>query len=380
MSGAAAAGAIAIPRTAAAQLLPQQFSQQVTIAANVPLSGPMQSAGRQIVEGMQAAVDQTNMYGGRFGTAFAMRPFDDLDALAQTITNVQFAASDSTVVATVGGPDGSLDAAALGAYANSQMPLLIPASTADAITERGYRNVWRLPTKDSVEGQLFARFLAKRMKPKFALAITQDGDYGADVARGFRDQAQALGIASDIYIFPWQNPDYAAAARAALTKSPSYVYLCGETADLGPIIPALQAAGFTGTFGASEGFYNQSTLDRYGAAFAKGLVSTSFPPLELAPDVANALSDFRARTSVTAASAFAYAAAQIAMLASRRVQATNRLTMLSALQAPALYDTIVGPFQFGTNGDPIDPNLYFYTPEGAKFKFAGPSHPTPFIL
>ena len=129
---------------------------------------------------------------------------------------------------------------------------------------------------------------------------------------------------------------------------------------MGPLLDALKTAGYSGRFGASEGFFNQGTLDKYASALNGAVISTSFPPLDRAPDVANLLSDFRARAPVTAISAFAYAAAQIIISASKRSGATNKLTMLTALQTPISYDTVVGSFQFGFDGDPIDPNLYFY--------------------
>ena len=55
-----------------------------------------------------------------------MRTFDDMDALAQMIVNVQFAAADPTVIAMVGGLDGPLIAAALSNYQNTNMALVVP--------------------------------------------------------------------------------------------------------------------------------------------------------------------------------------------------------------------------------------------------------------
>ncbi|HET9394256.1 MAG TPA: branched-chain amino acid ABC transporter substrate-binding protein [Candidatus Rubrimentiphilum sp.] len=358
----------------------QSFQQQITIGVAAPLSGPRSDAGLQLLDGVQAAINETNNTIGSFGTAYAYRSFDDQDALAQMIENAQFAAADPSIVAMIGGLDGKLTTAALPTIANAQMPLIVSASTANSITDRGYRNVWRLPTKDGTEGSLFARFLAKRARPKYAIAVTQDGDYGPDVAQGFRDQASALGIKADTYSFAWDKPDYGAAAKEIVAKKPDYLYLCGETKGLGPLIPALKAAGYAGSFGAAEGFFNQATLDKYADALGAALVSTSFPPIERAPDVANVLTDFRARATVTAISAFAYAAAQIVISASRRNNATNRLATLSALQTPVSYDTIVGSFQFSFTGDPIDPNLYFYTATGGTFKYTAASHPTTFLL
>ena len=380
LSGAAALGAAAVPSAARAQLR-GQYAQQYTIAVNVPLSGDKGSAGRQIASGVQAAIDENTQLAGPYpGSVFAMRTFDDMDALAQAMVNVQFAAADPSVLAVIGGFDGSLTTASLATYANQQMPLIVPGSTADSITARGYRIVWRLPTKDSVEGQLHARFIAKRNKPKFALAVTQDGDYGYDAARAFVDQAKNLGVASDGYAFPYSKPDYGEHAKRIMTKDPEYILLCGTTDAMGPLIPALRTAGYKGVFGATEGFYDQSTASKYADAFAKGFISTSFPPLDRAPDILNTLNDFRSRYTVTALSAFAYAAAQIVMSAAKRTGANSRLALTSALQRPSSYDTIVGSFQFDFNGDPIDPNVFFYTIQDGKFKYVAPAHPTAFLL
>jgi ABC-type branched-subunit amino acid transport system substrate-binding protein len=380
LSGAGALGAAAIPRAAGAQFIPNRFQQQLTIAVNAPLSGDRGAAGRDILNGVQAAVDYTNRFGGTFTTAFAVRSFDDMDALAQSIVNVQFAQSDPTVMATIGGFDGSLISASLNTYENAQMPLLVPGSTADSVTARGYRNVWRLPTKDSIEGQLAALFLFKRQKPKLAIAVTQDGDYGSDVAQGFLNQAKSSGFPAYMYLFANEKPNYAAAAKEIFGKNPDFIYLCGTTGAMGPLIPALRAAGYKGKFGASQGFYNQATVHDHAGALEGGFISTSFPPLERAPDVVMALNDFRSRFPVTALSAFAYAAAQIVIAAARRTGATNRLTMMSALQSPSSYTTMVGQFQFAPTGDPIDPIVYFYAIADGKFKFIAPSHATPFVL
>jgi len=380
LSGAGALGAAALPLTAAAQFFPNRFQQQLTIGVNAPLSGERAAGGREIANGVQAAIDYTNRFGGTFGTAFAMRTFDDMDALAQAIVNVQFAAADATLIAMIGGFDGPLISASLNTYENSQMPLLVPGSTSDSVTARGYRNVWRLPTKDSLEGQLAARFIDKREKPKLAIAVAQDGDYGPDVAQGFLNQTKADGTPAFVYLFANEKPNYAASAKELVAKNPDFIYLCGVTAAMGPLIPALRVAGYKGKFGASQGFYNQAALNDYADALEGSVISTSFPPLDRAPDVAMALSDFRSRYSVTALSAFGYAAAQIVIAAARRTGATNRLTMTAALQTPSSYNTMVGQFQFAPTGDPIDPIVYFYTVAGGKFKFTAPSHATPFVL
>ena len=374
-----AAAAAALPRAVNAQ----QFVQQFTIAINAPLSGPYSLLGKQLADGALAAVVEENQTflptQGAGGTGFAIRPLDDGGTLAQAIANIRFAAADPTVIAVIGGPNNAIVTQTVPQYSDVRMPLLVPASTADGITARGYRNVWRLPTKDSSEGSLLARYVARKQRPHRAIAIAQDIPYGPDVARGFTDQMNALKILGMTYTFPAEHSDYSAAAREVLAKQPDYLYLCGTSEGLGPIAPALRSAGYAGALGASEGFFNQQTTDQFAAALEGALVSTSFPPLDRATNLPTLLPDFRARTAVTALSAFSYAAAQIVMDASRRAGGLSRLSMLTALRQPIGYDTIVGPFLFNAFGDPIDPNIYLYAVRGGKISYVEAAHPTSFV-
>lgn len=378
--GGTAAASLAASLPAAAQGLGQHFGQQITIAVNLPLSGRLIRAGERVTDGVRAAIQEADQLAGPLQRVFALRTFDDSGALASAITNVQFAADDPTIVATIGNLQGSVTDATLPQYAQAQMPLIVPTATADAITSHGYRNVWRLPTKDSVEGAYFAKFLAAH-KPKLALAVTQDGDYGYDVAQGFVRQAGLEKYPADAYVFPIDKPDFTLAAKTMMQKSPDYVYLCGRVEDMGPIVPALRAAGFTGAFGGSDGFFNAQTIRTYGTLIGSATFSSSFPPLERAPSAFQLLTDFRARYGeITALSAFGYAAAQIAISLVQRTGAADRLSFLSAMEQGGTFNTIVGDFTFSPTGDPIDPNVYFYTIEGQTFTYLKAARPTGFIL
>lgn len=372
------------PRLALAQVPPfgtaPGFQQELNIGINAPLSGPGQAAGEQLVIGVQAAVDYANQFMPSPSSAFALKTYDDMGQYAQSVNNLQFAASDVTVLAMIGGFDGDAIEQALPSYANAQMPLLVPACTADVVTSQGYRIVRRLPTDDTTEGVLFARFIAAHGKPKMAIAVSQQGVYGGDVMNGFTNQAHASKFAADGYVFPSEDPAFDLAAQRIVDRSPDYVYLCGQSARLGPLIPALQSAGFKGRFGACEGFYNEDTAKAYAAAFEHGYVSTSFPPLSRVPDATGELTFFRNRANITIISAFAYAAAQIIIGAIRRTGASNRLSTMSALQQFTTYNTLVGSFEFMPSGDPVDPNLYFYTISNGDWQYVEASHPSAFVL
>ena len=366
-----------------AQLLPgQSYLQQSSLGVSVPLSGPSQKYGEQIVAGVRAAVDYTNRYiASIHQRVFGIRTFDDQNSATVAITNVQIAANDPSVIAMIGNLTAGVTIPAIPQYQNVGFALLVPTITADGITDRAYRNVFRLPTKDTTEGLLFARATMLGRKPLVALAVALDDGYGYEVARGFTQQAKNDRHVADTMLFPSKGFDPANAAHAVLQRQPAYVFLAGRTDDLGPFAEALRLAGYVGEFGASNGFYGETTIARYARVMADALVATSLPPLDRIPDQIQQYTFIsRQLGEVTAFSAFGYAAAQIAIAASQRANATSRLTALSALQTGNNYDTLLGPFSFGVNGDPLLANVYLYKVTKDGFIYAKPAIATPYVI
>jgi ABC-type branched-subunit amino acid transport system substrate-binding protein len=271
--------------------------------------------------------------------------------------------------------------AALPHYANVGLAVIVPTVTADAITRRGFHNIYRLPASDSDSGRLFASTVLAGKKPVAALAVALDGSYGFDVARAFVQQAKSDHHPSDVLLFPKDQVDPAAAARTIFDRSPGYVFLAGKTAELGPVAEALRLAGYTGEFGASDGFYNPDTITKYGKLLSGASVASSLPPLARVPSIISLLSDFEHEVGqITAFSAYGYAAAQLMIAASQRSNASTRFSLLTAMQRGGTWTTLVGNFNFTISGDPLIPNIYLYTIGKDGFAFAQPAIRSGFVV
>ncbi|HEY5257061.1 MAG TPA: branched-chain amino acid ABC transporter substrate-binding protein [Candidatus Baltobacteraceae bacterium] len=379
-SAAAAAAAAALP--ARAQFAGQPlYAQQVTICVTATLSGARQAYGLQLVSGVRAAVDEANRLAPPLARVFGVRTLDDQDAIAVSITDAQVATADPSVIAVVGNLSNDVTRGTLSQYANLGLPLIVPTSSGDDITSQGYRNLLRLPTKDTTQGQLFARTVLPIVKPAYALAVTQASDYGPDIAQGFVAQGRNDRHKADSFSFSVQNPDYSAAAKAIVGIGPDYIFLAGQIAAMGPLIPALLAAGYKGTFGASDGFYSVTTPTQYATQLGGAWISAALPPLQRVPTDFQILNDFtRGYGPVTVFSAYGYAAAQIVISTVNRANSNDRNVFLQTMQSGAPYDTLLGPFTFDFSGDPLQPNLYFYTIDGAGFKYQRAAFPANFIL
>ena len=360
---------------------PQQYLQQLTIGVNVTLSGALQKYGQEVVKGVQSAVDEINRFSAPVSHVWGMRPLDDRNDAGVAASNVNVAAADTTVIGMIGNLTAPMTLAALSRYANMGFAVIVPTVTADEITKRGFHNVYRLPAKDSSAGRLFANSALDGKRGIATIAVSYDGDYGYEVASGFVQQAKVNGHPSDVLLFPLGKTDPAQAARTVLDRSPGYVFLAGKTAELGPIAEALRLAGYTGDFGASDGFFNNDTITSYAKTLVGAYVASSMPPLDRIPSVMQLVTDFeREVTQITAFSAYGYAAAQLLIAAAQRGSATSRQSLLVSLQAGGTFTTLVGQFAFNISGDPLIPNIYLYTIGADGFKYARPAIRTGFVF
>ncbi|HVA28594.1 MAG TPA: branched-chain amino acid ABC transporter substrate-binding protein [Candidatus Baltobacteraceae bacterium] len=358
----------------------QTFLQQSTIGVNVPLTGQFAQYGGEIVRGVQAAIDETNRYTSTLTRAWGVRTFDDRNTVAVAQSNVFVAASDPSIVGMVGDLTADITLAALPQYANANFAVVVPSSTADAITARNFHNVFRLPTSDSSEGQLFARATLQKRSATAVVAVTVDGDFGFDTAQAFVAQAKSDKHIADVLTLG-AKADPADSAAIILKRSPIFVFLSGRPDRLGPVAIAMRQQGYQGDFGLSDGFYTSATIDTYEKPFDGALVCTSMPPLERVPSIIPLLNDFRNEVgAITAFSAYGYAAAQLLISASQRGNATNRFQLLTELQSGGVYNLLVGQYAFNLSGDATLPNIYIFRVTADGFKYDRAAVPNGFAV
>jgi branched-chain amino acid transport system substrate-binding protein len=344
------------------------------------LSGPFKSAGEQLANGVRGAIDYQNRERFGFDKIYTLRTFDDQNSVADALVNAQFAIDDPTIVAVIGHLGAKATIATLRTYAQAQMPIIVPAVTADALTAQGYHNILRLTTKDLTEGQLLATFVNAKSAPKTPRILVQDGDYGADVGNGYIKQFGTFKTDCSAVEFAYDKPDYAAAADKVLADKPDHILLAGTALDMGPIVKVLRDKGYAGPFAAPQGFFDALTVSKYAKECEGLIISTSMPYMALAPTAFRIQSDYTSSYGpFVPVSAFSYAAAQIVMSVVHRTGAAQRATLMNSLTLGGNYDTVVGSFTFAPTGDPIDPELYFYTIADGKFAYVKQAHPSAFL-
>jgi branched-chain amino acid transport system substrate-binding protein len=380
-TGAAFAGGVALPMPARAAFGDTPVAGTVTVAVVAPFTGDDIRLGEQIGNGVRAALDDSNNLRGALDRAYTMRTFDDQNLLASGLVNAEFACDDATIVAVIGHLSGRITEAALPTYLKNQMPVICPASTYDRLTAHGYGNIVRLTAKDSTEGRAAARYVKKTATPSSVAVLYQDGDYGADVADGFTDQMAGDKLKATAVGFSWDKPNFPTVTKTVLDSKPDAIFLAGIPKDMGPVVPQLRGAGYTGPFFASQGFFDPLTLQKYAVELEGLTISTSMPPLAIAPGAFRIKGDYERRYGpMTPLAAFSYAAAQIFISVVRRTGSQDRLAVARALDVSSTFDTVVGPISFQNDGDPQNPNVYFYRIVNGAWKYVASSYPSSYVV
>jgi branched-chain amino acid transport system substrate-binding protein len=370
----------ALGSAAVAAGAPFQVTPTISIALCAPLSGPARGIGERLGKGVTAAIQYSNQLAGSLSRTFLMRPFDDQNTAANASLVSSFAAGDSSVIAAIGHVSSDATLQGIANYGPAQLPLIVPVCTDDRITATQYHNVFRLPTKDSFEGQIFARTVIDQYKPKLPYVFVQDADYGADVANGFLAAMSAQKVAAQYQQFPYANANFGAVADKALAVQPDFVFLAGTVGDMGPIVGVLRAKGYTGPIGASQGFFDGATL-KIGTPANGMMVSTSMPYLPFAPSTARVRQEFESHFGpLDPIEAFGYAAAQIVISAVGRTSAAGRGATATAIAQGIPIETMTGTYSFNGFGDPLQPQIYYYTVKDGKIAYLKQAHPSTFML
>ncbi len=179
----------------------QAASKTVKIGNIIPLSGPSASVGIQGKNAREMAVQEINDAGGikALGGAKLEMLYADSksDPTAGVSAAEQMINSDKVVLLT-----GCWNSAVT--YPTTQVaerygiPFVVPVSVRDTITERGFKNVFRVAAKDSWWTRDQFAFL-KDMEKEFGTKIKtvafvyENGDWGTGFAAGWKKLAKAAG-------------------------------------------------------------------------------------------------------------------------------------------------------------------------------------------
>ena len=357
------------------------YTKVLSISVVAPLSGSERQYGIDLSNGVQLAVDEAN--DGRALTDFGwkLQTFDDQADPGIAMQEANFALVDPTTAFVIGHVGAEETNFALQTYHEQEVPLIVPTQPFYGLTQHGFDNVFRLCPTDIDEGTADAKYAERTMKAtKVAIVYVKD-QFGVDSGQGFQTYAasgtttktESFGVDVDLK----SDKDVVAAIKA---YAPDALFLSGPGTYLSKVLVDVRAAGVTAPAIANDGFYDAGSLKSAGAAADGMIVSTCVPPLELIPTAQLFVRHYQSRFGQpTAYGLFGYVATQVAMAAARQGHTGSHLS-IDRILSVGTFQTVIGPVSFQKNGDPFQPNVYFYKANAGAFKFDSSSVPNPLVI
>jgi len=361
------------------------YAKFVQIAVVAPLSGPQRQMGWDLSAGVQAAVDDANASRGLTDFAWAVTSFDDQGDPGIAEQQAQFVLVDPRNAIVIGHLGGQETFLAERVYHDAGIPLIIPTASLAALTQQDYKNVFRICAPDTIEGALAARYAARNLKPAKVAVIWEQNDYGNDTATTFSNYAESGGSSSfktQDFTVDVDLKDLKTTVDKVSAYGPDLIYVTGRGDLMAKVIEALRKAGVTAPLMASSTFYSDVLLqDKDFKAVDDGMiVGTCVPPVQFIPTAQQFQQRFQAKNGrLSAYALFGYVAAQVAIDAAIQGRSVDKDSLIRQLDE-GVFPTVIGQLSFRTNGDPSEPNLYFYKVDSGAFKYLGSALPNPAVL
>ncbi len=323
----------------------------VKIGLVAPFEGLHRHLGYDVLYAVKLAVRERNTAGGVSGHKVELVALDDGNDPAQAPLQAGKMMVDPDVMGVIGHFSDEAALAALDEYHRAGLALITPVA-ADAVTERGYPEVFRLNARNDLLGMEAASHVVEELGMSH-LAVLRGDD---DLADAFAQMAEQLGATIVL------DADADLTFHVSRFTSVELIFFGGGAVEGAEIIAQAREAGVEAIFMGGSGFDSAQLVQIGGEAVGGTLYITAVPKINTGDFVAG----YQASTgrSPGPQASMAYDATRVLLEAlARAIESGGRLSreaVVVELHALQDYPGLIGPITFDNNGDLVDPETYVY--------------------
>ncbi len=255
---------------------------EVIVYVAAPLSGFQANAGQTVLGGARLAAEKINRAGGLRGykvTIVGLDDESDSDVAVDLAGQIQAdLAGGQNVLGVIGHLNSGQTLAAMEIYKDLALVVITPTASEVSLTEKGYRNFFRVNANDETQARVDAEFLVNNLGARRVAVVYNDDPYGQGLGQLIADDLRSLGaevvlslqVGVEQSTFPDEIPQIVAA-------QPDAVFYGGYEVEAPYLRIELVEAGLDVPFLASDGAFLAATIDEAGSA-AEGMYVSAFGP------------------------------------------------------------------------------------------------------
>jgi branched-chain amino acid transport system substrate-binding protein len=327
----------------------------ITLGVVTSLTGSHTAFGDAQQSGYDLALAEINAAGGIEGHSLELLYLDDASSPEQAIIAAEQLATNDKIPLILGAYSSAATFAMAGVLEGLQTPLLVSSAATDALTEQGYRWIFRINAPSSRFAETVFDFLDDLKGSGTVAIIFESTDFGTSTARAARQAAETRGFEVVVYeAYSANAPDLRPLLTTVKESQPDVLFAVSYLADALLLTAQARAINFSPEVfvGGAAGFASQGFID--GAGVDAEYIIT---PTQWSPDVnwpgARAFADrYQERYGEAPGyhAAAAYAALHLAADVLKRANSPDKENIRAALLATDLQASIFGPINFDSAG------------------------------
>ncbi len=334
----------------------------VKIGLVAPFEGLHRHLGYDVLYAVKLAVRERNAAGGVGGYVVELVALDDGNDASQARWQARKMIVDSDVMGVIGHFSDEAALAAVDEYHRAGLALITQVA-ADAVTERGYPEVFRLYARNDLLGAKAARYVVEELGMS-RLAVLRGSH---DLADAFLQTAEQLGATIVL------DADTDLTFHASRFTSAELVFFSGGAVEGAELIAQARRVGIEVTFMGGSGL-DSPQLEQIGGEAVGGVLYITAAPRINAGDFVADYQDLTGRLPGPQA-IVAYDATRVLLEAlaracpergRRAIESQGRPTrsaVVTELGALQNYPGLTGPITFDDKGDLVAPKTYVYRVE-----------------
>lgn len=338
---------------------------EVTVYVAAPLTGFQANGGQTVLGGAKLAAAKLNQQGGVLGYQIQIVPVDDesdSDVAVEVAGQIAEAvARGDAVLGVIGHYNSGQTLAAMEIYQNLPLIVVTPTASETSISQRGYRNFFRVNANDAVQARVAARFLVNTLGAKRIALLHNDTEYGVGLGREIGAALTRLGAEVVLTRQVGEGQErYDAEVSAVQGANPDAIFYAGYEIEAPYLRAALVQAGVTQPMLASDGAFLSATIDEAGGA-AEGLYVSAFAPSPGSVADSQWIKEYQAidfRNPDTY-SVNGYSALMVLAEGVKKANSLDADKIAAALHGSSV-TSLLGRLSYDEQGDLTDPTVYIF--------------------